>query len=215
MATTFMHLYVAQALAEQLAVSDRSQYYLGSIAPDSVNVDGFAEKAVRWKAHLRHKDFVQWYQNVSAFYRANRDTFPDRNLLLGYAVHILTDLAWDGYYFNRIRPHMQSLEHPPIPDWDACIQDSFRYDSGQIHAEWWEKRVKRQLRQAVPQPIGSVSAEVLGRYRRYVADAYEKTLQQEPALFITDTVLNELAKETGRVCAAYLTEPCASADDTA
>lgn len=204
MATTFMHLYVAQALEKDLPVSDGGQYYLGSIAPDSVNVDGFAEKSVRWKAHIRDRDFMQWYRNVSAFYKENRDTFPDGDLLLGYAVHILTDLAWDGYYFNVITPRMLSLEQPPIPDWDACLQDSFRYDSAQVHAPWWEKRVKERLRQAVPRAIGSVSADLLGRYQRYITDGYERTLPMEPALFITDAVLDELAKETGRVCAEYL-----------
>lgn len=204
MATTFMHLYVARVVAENFHISDKSQYYLGVIAPDSVNLDGFAEKAVRWESHIRDKDFMKWYEKVSAFYRKNRGTFPDRDLLLGYAVHILTDLAWDGYYFNVIRPHMLSLENPPIPDWQACVQDCFRYEGSQIHADWWEHEVKEQLRRARPLGIHSVSAELLERYRRYMTEEYESTLQAETPLFIGKDILDELAKETREKCGTYL-----------
>jgi len=204
MATTFMHLCVARAAAVNLPLSDKSQYYLGSIAPDSVNMDGFAEKKLRWSAHIRDRDFMKWYGNVSAFYRENRGSFQDRDLLLGYAVHILTDLAWDGYYVGKIQPHMQSLEHPAIPDWEACLKDSFRYDSRQIHAHWWEHEVKEQLQRAVPRAINGISPEILGRYQRYITDEYAKTLNIEPAFYIKDNILEELAEEVKQKCAEYL-----------
>lgn len=204
MATTFMHLYVARALAEDFPISDKSQYYLGVIAPDSVNLDGFAEKSVRWESHVRDKDFMKWYEKLSSFYRENRDTFPDRDLLLGYAVHILTDLAWDGYYFNVIRLQMLSLENPPIPDWQACVEDCFRYESSQIHADWWTREVKKQLQSAKPLGIHSVSAELLERYRRFMTEEYEKTLKAEPSLFMDNHILDKLAEETREKGRIYL-----------
>ena len=42
-------------------------YFLGLLAPDAPNVDGFAPKEERWMAHQRRKDYDEWRASLHRF----------------------------------------------------------------------------------------------------------------------------------------------------
>ena len=109
MASIMIHLAVAYRLAQSegfcsTAIRDRGSYYLGAVAPDAVNMDGFAPKALRWAAHRREKTVKEWYHSIAGFWKTqlqNNRINPD--LLLGYVVHILTDAAFDETLEDELR----------------------------------------------------------------------------------------------------------------
>ena len=57
MPTSLFHLNVSKKIAEKYPKYDTPNFYIGTIAPDAVNLNGFAEKSIRWAAHKRDKEF--------------------------------------------------------------------------------------------------------------------------------------------------------------
>lgn len=196
-----MHLYVGRVLAEHDArLDDAGAFYLGCIAPDGVNVDGFAEKAVRWQAHLRDADLARWAEKIAAYYREQLGRYPE-SLLLGYLAHCLTDVVWDAFYHDAVwsaaaqvqgRSSMMGME----PGWEEC----FRYDYDQLRRPWWFSEVRPALQAARAQAIGGVSREQLERYRLFTVGGYADTIPGGSPRIVRPALVRELS---GRVLEKY------------
>ena len=101
MPSSNIHLKVAYELNKRLNINS-PDFIVGNIAPDAVNVNGFAPKEERWPAHLRNKDLDIWISNAKEFYFLNKDKY-NYEFLLGYISHILTDILHDKYLYMKQR----------------------------------------------------------------------------------------------------------------
>ena len=100
MPSSNIHLKVAYELNKRLNINS-IDFIVGNIAPDAVNINGFAPREERWPAHLRDKDLDTWIENTKTFYKQNEGKI-DNNFLLGYTSHLLTDVLHDKYlYMNQ------------------------------------------------------------------------------------------------------------------
>ena len=100
MPSSNIHLKVAYELNKRLNINS-IDFIVGNIAPDAVNINGFAPREERWPAHLRDKDLDTWIENAKTFYKQNEGKI-DNNFLLGYTSHLLTDVLHDKYlYMNQ------------------------------------------------------------------------------------------------------------------
>ena len=72
MPTCLFHLNVSKKIAEKYPKYDTPNFYIGTIAPDAVNLNGFAEKNIRWAAHKRAKNLDEWKQNIIEFYNKEK-----------------------------------------------------------------------------------------------------------------------------------------------
>lgn len=100
MPSSNIHLKVAYELNKRLNINS-IDFIVGNIAPDAVNINGFAPREERWTAHLRDKDLDTWIENAKTFYKQNEGKI-DNNFLLGYTSHLLTDVLHDKYlYMNQ------------------------------------------------------------------------------------------------------------------
>lgn len=97
-----IHEEVAIRLAENNNKLDTKEFYLGVCAPDTVNLNGFAEKEKRWTSHQRKKDLNEWRNSLKEFYQKEKNNYP-KNFLLGYITHILTDIIYDDYFYNDVK----------------------------------------------------------------------------------------------------------------
>ena len=70
-----VHLFTADKIASALEINDISQFFLGSVSPDAVNLNGCASQEVRYAAHIRAIDPEVWNNNVSEFYRKNLSAY--------------------------------------------------------------------------------------------------------------------------------------------
>ena len=77
MPSVCVHLMTACILKDRLDIINESDFYLGSIAPDAVNLNGFAEERVRYAAHLRSRDYNVWKQNIENYYNSISDRRSD------------------------------------------------------------------------------------------------------------------------------------------
>ena len=97
-----IHQEVALLITKKHKDLDKSDFYLGAMAPDSVNLEFFAPKEDRWTAHLRKKDLTDWRINLRKFYDKHKNNYP-REFLLGYITHVLTDIIYDDFYYDDIK----------------------------------------------------------------------------------------------------------------
>ena len=197
MASTMMHLLVGEGFAK----ADRrakcsGKFYLGCFLPDSVNVDGFAPKKVRWAAHLRAETPREWYENVGGFYNENRRKY-DADLLLGYCVHCIADAAFDEFLHQSI---WEKAKAAGRFGWDEC----FRFDRTVMDGTWWRDKIRPLLEATAPEGVGSVSDELAARYLQYTLNDYYATLPPEPPLFVNDEAVKELTVKTLEKTEEYL-----------
>ena len=117
MPSSNIHLKVAYELNKRLNINSE-HFIVGNIAPDAVNINGFASKEERWTSHLRDKDFDIWISKVEDFYNLNVGNYQ-YEFLLGYISHILTDVLHDKYLYMHQRKQIIS---------DTKCQDNEAHD---------------------------------------------------------------------------------------
>ena len=101
MPSSNIHLKVGYELNKRLNINS-TDFIVGNIAPDAVNLNGFAPKEERWTSHLRDKDYDIWIEKAHDFYNDNVDKY-ENEFLLGYISHILTDVIHDKYLYMKQR----------------------------------------------------------------------------------------------------------------
>ena len=181
-----VHLVVADMLAETIGVQNMPDFMLGTIAPDSVNLKGFASQQLRYGAHIRSVDYAVWKKQLTDFYHANQQAFADRiDYLKGYLFHCITDIAWDEAVQPKLFGFLQrqgdlSREQITKLKWEEL----FRFNSLLVGREDFLRSVKL-LEKAQPTDIVTVTAQQISEYRDYVANDYKDKISTDPPQFLT------------------------------
>ena len=108
MPTSSIHAIVAKKISDVHNDLNNYDFFLGSIAPDSVNLYGFAEKEERWNAHLRDKNLDTWTNNIVQFFKEQANNY-NINFLKGYVTHVITDIVYDRTYYMEVRNKIEEL----------------------------------------------------------------------------------------------------------
>ena len=167
-----MHLYVGKKIVERYPqIIDHPQFYLGCIISDSVNIDGLAEKAVRWAAHIRSNNINEWYDNNIDYYHSNLGN-TNRDLLLGYVVHNITDAAFDEFFSKTVQDGLSKMGKKPLSTFSLRWDDCFRFDYDQSKECWWRREVLPNLKKAYPIEINGIKSE-------YVSILISNIIKQE------------------------------------
>ncbi|MCD7773591.1 MAG: hypothetical protein LUH08_06000 [Ruminococcus sp.] len=172
MPSTMIHLVVANEISRKIDVKDSGQFYLGAIAPDTVNLNGKASKEVRYSAHLRSVDVDEWIENIIAFTKENKQvklTYPD--FFKGFIIHLLTDIAWDKVaqpeLFEAMRQNGVSEDKLNDKKWNELLS----FDRKAVKSEIWTKKVRPQLKSAHA-PCGlTVDKDKLEEYKGFVLNS--------------------------------------------
>lgn len=189
MPSTMIHLLTGLALTRSSnIVADKSQFFLGCVAPDAVSLYSFAPKPIRWAAHFRSPDLDQWAQNAVDFYTDNINNY-NIDFLRGYVLHAFCDLAWD----KRYEPILQGALAHLCPDIikDARWDEFYSFDKTQFAAPWWKHEVMPLLAASTPADINNIKADQLADFKAYILSDYEKTLPTTPPKVVTSELVNE------------------------
>ncbi len=100
-----IHEKVAYELSKKYNLYTRD-FFLGNMTPDAVNVFGFATKEDRWTSHIRRQDRIEWRKVLKDFYLKEKENY-NRDFLLGYITHILTDIVHDDYIYLKQRKQIK------------------------------------------------------------------------------------------------------------
>lgn len=160
---------------------DSYEYYLGVLAPDAPNINGFAEKEERWMAHVRRKNLQEWRNSLYNFYLLEKNNYP-KDFLIGYIIHILTDIIYDDFLYLKVR---EEIEKKGISREES--HNIMREDMKKYHFEkedYWKDILKTSNTSF---SIQNISKEELLEWK-------EKQLLEETSKsqFITKEVIEEL-----------------------
>ncbi len=159
MPTIFIHEEVAYQIAQKYIELDNSNFYLGALAPDAINVDGFACREERFNSHLRNIDLNIWLDNVVKFYKDNKDKY-NNNFLLGYLTHIITDIIYDKYFYWKVRGKMKEDGILDDEQHDLLRINMLEYGYQNENNEFW-LYVKEKLKDVCSYDIQNIKKEKL------------------------------------------------------
>lgn len=103
MPSTVIHEYIGY----NLKLKNTYEFYLGIIAPDATKLYGFGEKIDRWTAHVRREDLNDWRISLKELYNKEKNNYNE-DFLLGYIIHILTDIVYDDYLYKKVRKQIRN-----------------------------------------------------------------------------------------------------------
>jgi len=190
MPSSNIHLKVANELNKRLNINSLD-FIVGNIAPDSVNINGFAPKEVRWAAHLRDKDYDVWIENIKQFYELYKDKI-NNEFLLGYVSHALTDVVHDKYLYMRQKEQL-------IKDTNCDINDAhnlLRDDMGNYTFKEFSK-LKDQLQTYENKyEVLNIKKEELNNWIRKVLDSYRENTTSK---YQTEEDIELLIKTVGDI----------------
>lgn len=186
-----IHLKVGYEYVKRHKQYDNEQFYLGLIAPDAVNLNGFAEKEKRWSAHIRSKDLEEWKNNIINFYNENRDKF-DNSYIYGYLIHVLTDIFFDEKNPKEIFPKIEEKVGKEKLREEYNNQMDL-YECSQIQEEWW-KYVEQKLSNSKAETINNINKEDIESWKNYALDKYNQETVKKYDL-ITPNYISEIVEE--------------------
>ena len=120
MALPLVHLYVAKKILDSgFTVAAVSQFYLGAISPDAIHMREKTGRDDKNKVHLipEGKKWItindtEYCNFLSDFIISNKHR-TDINFLLGYGVHILTDMYWVKDVYQN---YLENYKKDPSPE---------------------------------------------------------------------------------------------------
>ena len=171
-------------------VKNQSQFYLGCIAPDAVNVYSFAEKNVRTAAHLRSSDLDQWTQNAIDFYTDNLEKI-DNDLLLGFVLHAFCDMAWDKKYARMLDVELKKFNYTDEEFVKAKWDEFYHFDKTQFKSNWWIDEVRPELDLSVANDINGIPAEQISSFKHYILNKYEDSIEAIPPKIIKPELVKD------------------------
>ena len=194
MASAVMHLYVGMKIAKQWQFLDLPQFYLGCIAPDSVNVSYTkATKETRWAAHMRATTKDEWCDNNKNFYDKNIKRLP-HSLLVGYITHNITDAMFDEYCLPYMTAELSKMNVQSLTGWGPRWDDCFRFDYDAVNMPWYVSEVLPALKAATPIDINGISREDIEYFNKETIDQYgPKQVGEGNPKVITEKMMDELA----------------------
>lgn len=192
MPSLMIHLKVGYEIGKKLNLNSYN-YYLGLIAPDAPNLNGFAPKEERWPAHIRRKDLNDWRNALKEFYLANEENY-NKDFIIGYYIHILTDIIFDDYFYLDIR---NKVLKDNIKENEA--HDVMSNDINNYYFEDYEN-IKKLLKSSNKSyNINNISKELLLLWKektikRNIATNDSKYISEEEILRIVNQVYKETIK---------------------
>ncbi len=194
MPNIFIHEKVAYNIAKENKYLDTPNFYLGVLAPDAVNLNGFASKEERWTSHLRDKNLSTWRQNIISFYNKEKNNY-DSTFLSGYLIHILTDIIFDDYFYadviDLIKKDYKDIEdaHPIL------IKSMDEYAIGNKNDKIVEY-IKNELAKANYISIRNVSKEQLLSWSKKQLKYNESSKNVNP--YITDNLIKKMTIQVSK-----------------
>lgn len=196
MPSATVHLKIAYMMKNELDIKNEAEFFMGAIAPDAVNLEGYASEEERYSAHIRSKDYGRWKANIRGFFDDIKYNFSgDEDFLKGYIFHLYTDIAWDEavqpFLFDFLKKQGYSQEQFKEQKW----RELFRLNYMLSKQDWYGEVISK-LTDAICYGMAGVSAELMEGYRDYILGGYErdKMISETPEFLNESFILTAALK---------------------
>lgn len=189
MPSILFHELVGYKFAKAHRKFDKNNFYLGVMVPDSVNAYGFASKEERWKAHKRDVSLDIWTENIVKYYKENSLKY-EKCYLMGYLIHVLTDIMCDKIYQEEIYPELLNKGYNRETAYSYYEDAIKKFENSNINEQWWNY-CKESFTSADKIPINNINEKMIDDWIKYTLNKYEQR-QYENEGFITNVFLNKV-----------------------
>ncbi len=195
-----VHLCAAREYAHDIpALRSCPEFYLGSISPDAIHMRKGTGKEDKRITHL-YSDGEQWKHNVLDFLKQNK-TKSNYSFLLGYGIHILTDIFWNKTLYNGFKLKYEK-DSNPIQD----IREAYYNDTDQLDFELYKKLEWRQevwelLEEAKPFDVdGILTSDEINAWNKRTLHWYDSgaSHHRNPVKYITIEEILEFIQAAGK-----------------
>lgn len=200
MPTVSIHEEVAYNIAKKYPSFDNADFYLGALAPDTVNLHGFAPKELRWKAHVRDKDLDIWLNNVKVFYQTNKGKYKE-DFLLGYILHIITDIVHDKYFYWPVREEMKK-DNIPEEEQHPLLRDCMFEYGYQNEKEPFRIHIKELLNEVEGYNFKEIKKEDLIAWKNHCFKEHQSN--EKINKFITKEHINALTNKVEELFKTFI-----------
>ena len=182
MPNVMIHEEVGYYLSKKLNKNSYN-FYLGIIAPDAPNTYGFGKKEDRWLAHQRRKDYDEWRKSLKDFYNQEKNNY-DEDFLLGYYIHILTDIIYDDYLYLKVKEEIQKDAKDKDMYHEIMRDDMDKYYFKEIET------IKNILnKENKTYEINGISEELMLEWKKKVLKDFAN---ENTSVYITNEIINTL-----------------------
>ena len=191
-----VHLILAYRMADSLNVKNKSDFLLGAISPDCVNYGmDQASEEVRYTAHIRDRDYDIWKKQLKEFAAENAASFAESiDFLRGYLFHCWSDIAWDEAVQPKIFEFLGTLGYGYDDMTAQKWQELYRFNCSVVGGNDYEE-CRRLVKEGTPRDIAGCSAELIDKFRLYVADDYSDKILNEKPLFLGEEHIAETVRQ--------------------
>lgn len=182
MPNVMIHEEVGYFLSNKLNKNSYN-YYLGLLAPDSPNTYGFGKKEDRWLAHQRRKDYNEWRNSLKEFYNQEKNNYNE-DFLLGYYIHILTDIIYDDFLYLKVREEILKDGYSLEESHDIMRNDMDKYYFNEI------EEIKNILsKENETFEINGINKELMSKWKDKVLEEFTN---KNESIYITKELINTL-----------------------
>ncbi len=142
-----VHLAVAKEVSTMVGehIQDLSQYYMGILAPDAINLRANKTDQDRILSHIcrvKYPPHDLWCQDILAYFENLCDA-PSADFCTGYRVHLLTDSFWYATLYKTFEAKYSNDSAPALEKQAAYYNDTRQIDLALYEAlpyrnEIWE-----------------------------------------------------------------------------
>lgn len=182
MPNVMIHEEVGYYLSKKLNKNSYN-YFLGIIAPDAPNTYGFGKKEDRWLAHQRKKDYNEWRNSLKDFYEKEKNNY-DEDFLLGYYIHILTDIIYDDYLYLKVKEEIlkSTIDKEQYHEIMRDDMDKYYFKEIEIIKDILSKESKTY-------EINGISKELMLEWKSKVLKDFAN---ENTSVYITNEIINTL-----------------------
>lgn len=163
--------------------NDSYNYFLGLLAPDAPNTYGFGKKEDRWLAHQRKNDYNEWRNSLKEFYEKEKNRY-DKDFLLGYCVHILTDIIYDEFLYLKVREEILKDNITLEESHEVMRKDMDKYYFDEIEI------IKDILkREKITYEINGISKELMYEWKNKILN---ELTNENKSIYMTNEIINTL-----------------------
>ena len=183
------------------------EFYLGSISPDAVHMRTGFVRDDKTRSHCNARVLASIDKLDSLCVMIEKSAGKEREFLLGYLVHILTDLFWED---TILKTYGERYEADPAPIQDRRMgyyNDTDQLDFAFYEIESWRPEVWRMLKHAEEFAVEeAVSKEEVAAWKYRTLNWYNsgKSQHTNPIKYISYEDLDSFTSYAAEKCDEYL-----------
>lgn len=201
-----IHLCTAVKI-NSLKCSKSPEFYLGSIAPDAVHMRPGFVRDDKVKSHCNAREIAAIGKLEPLCEKIEKSVGKEQEFLLGYLVHILTDLFWENTILKTYEKRYEADLAPLQDRRMAYYNDTDQLDFAFYEKESWRPGIWELLGQATVFSLeGAVSSEEVAAWKSRTLNWYHRGKSQHtnPIKYISYEELEAFAGSAAGKCDEYL-----------